>query len=257
MLLDQNHIYLKINSKSAHPLLKKIICYPHFADKIFSERINELQSFRIDYFELQGPTIIDGIHILGKGTRGLVVKAYSNDSSFALKIRRTDSPRLDLIKEAKIQNIVNQFGIAPKIFNFTKNFISMECIDGFILNDYIQKFQNNSVFDLRLIIADLLYQCFILDINGIDHGELSNLKKHVIISDKAYIIDFDSASQTRRVSNLTSSAQYLFIGGPFSSYFQKIFSIDVDLLKTKLKNYKFNQNHDNFNNIFEILDLHL
>jgi len=140
---------------------------------------------------------------------------------------------------------------------FTKNFISMEFIDGFILNDYIQKFQNNSVFDLRLIIADLLYQCFILDINGIDHGELSNLKKHVIISDKAYIIDFDSASQTRRVSNLTSSAQYLFIGGPFSSYFQKIFSIDVDLLKTKLKNYKFNQNHDNFNNIFEILDLHL
>ena len=133
----------------------------------------------------------------------------------------------------------------------------MEFIDGFILNDYIQKFQNNSVFDLRLIIADLLYQCFILDINGIDHGELSNLKKHVIISDKAYIIDFDSASQTRRVSNLTSSAQYLFIGGPFSSYFQKIFSIDVDLLKTKLKNYKFNQNHDNFNNIFEILDLHL
>tara|TARA_B100000949_G_scaffold235207_1_gene257086 strand:- start:6959 stop:7735 length:777 start_codon:yes stop_codon:yes gene_type:complete len=256
-LLEQNHIYLRLNSEPPNPILKKILCYPHFTDDIFSERLDELQSLQIDYFELQGPTIIDGIHLLGKGTRGIVVKAYSNNSSFALKIRRTDSPRLDLINEAKIQNIVNQFGIAPKILNFTKNFISMEFIDGFILNDYIHKFQNNLVSDLRHIIADLLYQCFILDINGIDHGELSNLKKHVIITDYAHIIDFDSASQTRKVSNLTSSAQYLFIGGPFSSYFQKIFSIDVNLLKTMLKNYKFNQNYDNFNNILEILDLHL
>ena len=142
-LLEQNHIYLRINSESTNPILKKILCYPHFANDIFSERLDELQSLQIDYFELQGPTVIDGIHLLGKGTRGIVVKASSNNSSFALKIRRTDSPRLDLINEAKIQTIVNQFGIAPKIFNSTKNFISMEFIDGFILNDYIHKFQNN------------------------------------------------------------------------------------------------------------------
>ena len=127
-LLEQNHIYLRLNSEPPNPILKKILCYPHFTDNIFSERLDELQSLQIDYFELQGPTIIDGIHLLGKGTRGIVVKAYSNNSSFALKIRRTDSPRLDLINEAKIQNIVNQFGIAPKILNFTKNFISMEFI---------------------------------------------------------------------------------------------------------------------------------
>ena len=257
MLLDQNHIYLKINSESTDPILKKIICYPHYTDEIFFERISELQTLKIDYFELQGPTIIDGFHILGKGTRGLVVKAHSDGSFFALKIRRIDSPRSDLINEAKIQKIVNQFGIAPKIFNSTKNFISMEFIDGLILNDYIHKFKNNSVSNLNFIVSNLLHQCFILDINGIDHGELSNLKKHVIINNKPNIIDFDSASLTRRASNFTSSIQYLFIGGPFSLYFQKIFSINVELLKSSLKNYKFNQNSDNFNNIFEILGLHL
>ena len=117
MLLDQNHIYLKINSESNSSILKKIICYPHYTDEIFFERIAELQSLKIDYFELEGPTIIDGFHLLGKGTRGLVVKAHSGNSFFALKIRRTDSPRYDLINEAKIQKIVNQFNIAPKIFN--------------------------------------------------------------------------------------------------------------------------------------------
>ena len=56
---------------------------------------------------------------MGKGTRGLVLKANLSNSSIALKIRRTDSPRINLISEANIQLFANKFGIGPKIINYS------------------------------------------------------------------------------------------------------------------------------------------
>jgi predicted Ser/Thr protein kinase len=47
----------------------------------------------------------------------------------------------------------------------------------------------------------------------LDHGELSNASKHVIIRDsdwKPIIIDFESASRNRRPNNLTSICHFIF-----------------------------------------------
>jgi len=46
---------------------------------------------------------------------------------------------------------------------------------------------------------------------GLDHGELVRAHRHVIVSGgEPRIIDFESASTSRRCANVTSVVQYLF-----------------------------------------------
>ena len=96
---------------------------------------------------------------------------------------------------------------------------------------------------IRRMIKSLLNQCYKLDLYGIDHGELSDLRKHVIINQRVNIIDFDSSSTNRKTSNLTSCIQYLFIGGPQSKTFQTLFDIDIDNMILLLRQYKLNKNY--------------
>jgi putative serine/threonine protein kinase len=78
-----------------------------------------------------------------------------------------------------------------------------------------------------------------MDRLGLDHGELSNPKKHVIISEKPVIIDFESSSISRRPSNLTKIVQYLFIGGSMAKQLGQILSVkDEKILMESMKNYK-------------------
>ena len=98
-------------------------------------------------------------------------------------------------------------------------------------------------------------QCYKLDLYGIDHGELSDLRKHVIINQRVNIIDFDSSSTNRKTSNLTSCIQYLFIGGPQSKTFQTLFDIDIDNMILLLRQYKLNKNYLNFSHLLNLLNM--
>ena len=104
-------------------------------------------------------------------------------------------------------------------------------------------------------IKSLLYQCYLLDLNGIDHGELSDLRKHVIINHRVNIIDFDSASCNRKTSNLTSCIQYLFIGGPNSQLLSKLFNVDLDKILLLLRKYKSNKNYLTYIHILKLLNI--
>ena len=58
-----------------------------------------------------------------------------------------------------------------------------------------------------------------------DHGELSNLSKHVIVGKKTTIIDFESSSMDRKVSNVTSATQALYIGSGISKIISRVYKI--------------------------------
>ena len=254
MLLELNQNYIDIADNSNHEILNFILCYPDSSNDLFNKRLQELHNLNIRYLELSGPTILYGNSILGKGTRGLVVKAFLNNHAYALKIRRLDSPRHNLLNEVKIQSFVNSFGIGPKIVNYSKNFIIMELIQGKLLSElYNMESLNMNV--ISYTIKSLLYQCYLLDLNGIDHGELSDLRKHVIINHRVNIIDFDSASCNRKTSNLTSCIQYLFIGGPNSQLLSKLFNVDLDKILLLLRKYKSNKNYLTYIHILKLLNI--
>ena len=72
----------------------------------------------------------------------------------------------------------------------------------------------------------VLNQCRRLDILGLDHGELSDLRKHVVVAEGVpWILDFESASTGRRPRNVTSAAQYLLVGGKVSPLVRRLIGL--------------------------------
>ena len=69
------------------------------------------------------------------------------------------------------------------------------------------------------------------------------------------IIDFDSASTNRKMSNLTSCVQYLFIGGPYSKLFENLFEIDIDKVIFLLRKYKSKKDYLTFYHLLHFLNM--
>ncbi|MCP8314047.1 MAG: serine/threonine protein kinase, partial [archaeon] len=122
--------------------------------------------------------------------------------------------------------------------------------------EWLKRIEEQSVERVRKVLKELLDKCYALDKLGLDHGELSDPKKHVIISEKPVIIDFESASISRRVANLTKIMQYLFIGGPMAKKLRQILGIeDEKIIIDSIKNYKEEKDQENYLKLLSRLNL--
>jgi putative serine/threonine protein kinase len=151
----------------------------------------------------------------------------------ALKIRRTDAPQATLRTEAALLSLANQHHIGPQLLASTDDFLLMDYVDGLPLIPWMQSFSSvaaqqtgrefseretsQNFLDSQTLIhqrlRQLLQQAFQLDQLGLDHGNLRCVTGHVIITEaQAVLLDFSSASQTRRAANVTSLTQGLFWG---------------------------------------------
>ena len=76
--------------------------------------------------------------------------------------------------------------------------------------------------EIRLVLNNVLRECYLLDSIGLDHGELSTIDKHVIVGkNKNTIIDFESSSTNRKPSNVTGATQAILIGTGLAKIIQK------------------------------------
>ena len=160
--------------------------------------------------------------------------------------------------EAVLLKLVNSVNVGPKIIDVSKNFLIMEYLEGEKFSDWIGMLKGSgSVKQLKSTIKNVLEDCYRLDQIGLDHGELSNISKHVIVGKtKVTIIDFESSSTKRRPSNVTSITQAFFIGSGIAKQAQKIFKnsskekiIDVSKL------YKQEKTRENFEKLLKVLKL--
>jgi predicted Ser/Thr protein kinase len=96
-----------------------------------------------------------------------------------------------------------------------------------------------------------------LDMANINHGELSNLNYHIIVSysDRVSIIDFESTSLNKKKSNnVTSASQSLLINGMISHYINNMLNLlSKDNIIEKLRVYKRDQNVTNFDSLIQTL----
>jgi hypothetical protein len=90
---------------------------------------------------------------------------------------------------------------------------------------------------------------------GIDHGQLSNLRKHAVVAEGVpWIVDFESAGTSRKPRNVTTAAQYLFIGGRLSPRLRRVLGIrDVSPLLKLLSDYKGDTSDYTYSKIIETL----
>ena len=235
-----------------------ILGYPRASTRQIQSRINELETINIESISLTGPTTIGKLQILGKGYVGVVVLAKRNNKKVALKIRRVDSQRSEMKTEANLLKTVNSVNVGPKLFDYSKNFVIMEYLEGEKIGRWIKSLGGKgSVKKLKSTIKSVLEDCYNLDQIGVDHGELSSISKHVIVGEKkSSLIDFESASTERRVSNVTSITQAIFIGSGMEKMIKRFYKIPTkDKIIDELRIYKKEPSRKNFENILKLLKL--
>jgi putative serine/threonine protein kinase len=148
----------------------------------------------------------------------------------------------------------NVIGVGPKFIAVSNNFLLSQLIDGDLLEDWLETHKEKEL--VRKVLVEILEQCWSLDEAGLDHGELSKAPKHLLVdkTKKPFIVDFETASVMRKVINVTSMCQFLFIGN--SSVAKRLGIVFGERNRSELiaalKCYKGNRNRRNFECLLEI-----
>ena len=232
----------------------KVLCYPRREYEELEKRLKELQRLEVQALEFTGEKSIVGVHVLGKGCVGIVVVAYTGFGRTALKIRRVDADRKEMFHEGEMLRKANAVNVGPKLLDISENFLLMELIEGTHFPEWIESVGEKTQQRVRLVLRDVLEQCYRLDEAGLDHGELSNAPKHIIVGadDSSHLIDFETASVNRRVSNVTSVCQYLFLGRQTAPKVnEKLGKVDKQELINGLRTYKHERSRNNFEKVLD------
>ncbi|HVX02625.1 MAG TPA: RIO1 family regulatory kinase/ATPase [Nitrososphaera sp.] len=238
------------------PELAKVLTYPSGDDKEYTARLAELESLGVTAVFAGGRTVIGGTNIAGKGCVGLVVRAKVRGmatATCALKVRRTDANRPDMLDEVKYHRIANSAGVGPRLVGHSNNFILMEFVQGVTIAEWAHDKTIDSA-KASAVARSVLEQCYALDRAGLDHGELSHADKHVIVDDtQATIIDFESASTRRKASNVSAAGQSLLVSGAIADALEQVLSsCDREATIGALRKYKHGQSRENFDAILAL-----
>ena len=233
----------------------QILCYPRCEQEELGRRLKELERLGVQTIEFTGEKNVFDVPVLGKGCVGVVVVAYTNSGRAALKIRRVDADRKGMFHEGEMLKRANAIDVGPKLLEISENFLLMELVKGTHFPEWIKSMEGREEqWRVRLVLKDILEQCYRLDEAGLDHGELSNAPKHIIVDvdDRPHLIDFETASINRRVSNVTSVCQYLFLGSQIADKVkEKLGEVDEKELINALRTYKRERTRENFEKILE------
>ena len=244
------------------PIISKLISYPILDLYEYHKRISDIYRIGVKDAILEGPTRLCELNILGKGHSGIVLKVNGySEKNMALKIRRLDSRRKDSLNEVNNQKLANVIEIGPQIIDNTDDLILMELITGKGISDWLDDPSNFNLDNSKIIINivnEILEQCYKLDVLNLDHGELTRIDNHVMVSEynQISIIDFESSSTKRKPSNVTSASQALLLsGGIISNKICKFIKIkDHKYLLNSLKNYKKRKTRQNFEAILALVN---
>ncbi|MDX1595779.1 MAG: RIO1 family regulatory kinase/ATPase [Nitrosopumilaceae archaeon] len=233
-----------------------IIGYPKATKNQIERRIKELEKLRVKSVAFYGPSTVNNLQILGKGYVGIVVLAKRGTKIIALKIRRTDSQRKEMNRESELLKIANSVNVGPKLIDVSKNFVLMEYLEGEKIGNWIKELNGKgSTKKVKHVIKRVLEDCFRLDQIGLDHGELSSISKHLIVNkEKVTMIDFESSSTKRHVSNVTSATQAIFIASGIAKKVHRIYKIpSKQKIINVLRQYKGEPTREKFEGVLKIL----
>lgn len=231
-----------------------VMCYPKRDESDLQSRLKELEMHGVTAIEFAGKAEAFNVPILGKGYVGIVVIAQRYGQRLALKIRRVDADRVDLLHEAKMLAKANSAGVGPTFVDASKNFLLMQLVEGELLPAWLE--DNHEKTLVRQVLYEVIEQCWQLDLLGLDHGELSKAPKHVIVDycQQPWIVDFETSSDTRKPANITAICQYLTMsGGQIAKTISAILGErNRDEVISALRNYKKDQTRENLDKVMQV-----
>ena len=227
-------------------------------------RIAEMKRLGITGVSFEGQAEVCGVRILGKGHTGLVVLAARGRGrrAVALKIRRADSPRAGMAREARLLAAANAAGAGPRLVGHTRNMLAMEHVEGPTMERWVAGDVGAS--RAKAAARAVLEGCYRMDARGLDHGELSSIARHVVVVEEggrggrtgACIVDFESSSTRRRASNVTAAAQGMFIGSAVARGMARAYRLPCrDDIIGALREYKRNRGRASFESLLGVLGL--
>jgi putative serine/threonine protein kinase len=218
--------------------LKNVFSYPRFSGDHYSRILNDLKAIGVEWINSAGRLEIDGILVLGKGCVGIVLLGSARGKDVALKVLRSDANRRSLKVEGGYLAIANGCGVGPKIVQCTESVLAMEYIRGKYLRQWLGEIHTGE--EIRHVLGELLRQCYALDKAGLDHGELSDAKKHILVDSEGnpHLLDFETASTRRRCRNFLAMVNYLFFKGSISVHLGQYFSLEKEPLMEAIREYK-------------------
>ncbi|MFH1179897.1 MAG: serine/threonine protein kinase [Candidatus Bathyarchaeota archaeon] len=234
----------------------EFLCWPQYDEETALQRIQQLKTLGVEAVATGGPHEILSTPILGKGHAGVVIRAMFEGREVALKARRTDTSRLGMGREAGFLAHVNRWGVGPRLFGVSEDFLVMELLVGPYYGEWVEAhlFDRGAVIDSVRAVLDTAWR---LDQSGLDHGELTRIKRHFIVTvDGPRVIDFESASLDRTPSNLTCTVQSLFMNHRFAEVLRKVYPMpDRGELLVALKRYKRDPVESNYRLVLEACNL--
>lgn len=220
-----------------------MLTYPRHSEQEHTARVAELQSLGVTEIMLGGRTQVANLSVAGKGQVGIVVRARAGNKMCALKVRRTDANRPTMTDEVRLHRIANGAGVGAELYSHSDNFMLMEFAEG---TDILQWVEGTNKKEAQKAVISILEQCYRLDRAGVDHGELSRVDRHIIVDgSRPTIIDFESASTARKMSNVSAAGQALFVSGPVATALNRLAPVDRDVAVAALKKYKWDQTRAN------------
>ncbi|UCC58481.1 MAG: serine/threonine protein kinase [Candidatus Bathyarchaeum sp.] len=233
----------------------QVLCYPRCEPEDLGRRLTELERLKVNAVEFTGEKRVFEVPVLGKGCVGIVVVAYTSLGRAALKIRRVDADRKGMFHEGEMLKRANAVKVGPQLLEVSENFLLMEFIEGIHLPQWIESLWGSDVQSrFRMVLHNVFEQCYRLDEAGLDHGELSNAPKHILVDadDQPFLVDFETASTNRKVSNVTSVCQYLFFRSQVAEKVKiKLGKIDEKELIKTLRTYKRERTREKFEKILK------
>jgi putative serine/threonine protein kinase len=236
----------------------QVLTYPKISLRQARARVKQMKALGVEEVVFEGHARVGRLGILGLGTVGIVVRARANGRLCALKIRRTDANRPDMREEVRITRMATRLGVGPEVYGHTRDMILMKLLESHELSEWLKGLKGRgSRGQVREAVHSLLNQCRKLDIMGIDHGQLSNLRKHAVIAEgRPWIIDFESAGTSRRPRNVTTAAQYLLVGGAISPAMRRALCVrEVSTVTKLLGEYKRDFSDYSYSKILDHLKL--
>jgi putative serine/threonine protein kinase len=227
----------------------QVLTYPRPNIAVARSRIKQLEKLGVTEISFGGRTKIGRLGLVGLGTVSIVVRATVEGNEQALKIRRCDANRKSMLDEYRLTQTANRIGVGAYAAAASKDFLVMQLVEGEEIDDHLREITGVGTRGrVREIIHRLLNQCRKLDLVGLDHGQLSDLRKHVITAgDEPYIIDFESSSLGRTPKNVTTAAQNLLIGGRSAPLVKRLLGLKShDKVLQALRNYKKTMDDENY-----------
>ncbi len=186
-----------------------MLTYPKNVTDLGITRYEKLVRLGIVGFYDYGTKLVDGIRVLGKGHSSIVFLArHEVLGDVAVKVRRADSKKDSLAKEGYLMSL-DKFNVTPEVYYFDDDVVIMEYLDGSTLGKYLMS--SHSCENLAKVFANLITAAYKLDLNLIDHLELTNPHKHVFVLKDLNVkfVDFESARISINPCNLCRITSYL------------------------------------------------